>query len=88
MLSPLAKSVLAQEQFEFALNRAGRGEEAQRALTELIEKLGSSSETYGILGRVYKDRWELAQKARQKTLAGVLFSSNPTGGRLIRESMR
>jgi hypothetical protein len=29
-------------------------------LTELIKKKGPSSETYGILGRVYKDRWEAA----------------------------
>ena len=27
-------------------------------MLSLIEKKGPSSETYGILGRVYKDRWE------------------------------
>jgi uncharacterized protein YjbI with pentapeptide repeats len=42
----------------FALNRAGYGEKAEKILLSLIEKKGPSSETYGLLGRVYKDRWE------------------------------
>ena len=41
-----------------ALNRDGKGEEAEKVLLDLIKKRGPSSETYGILGRVYKDRWE------------------------------
>jgi hypothetical protein len=32
-------------------------------LETLIEERGPSSETYGILGRVYKDRWEAAAKS-------------------------
>lgn len=59
---PLAATVMVQEQYAFALNRAGRGEEAEQVLTELLEKRGPSSETLGLLGRVYKDRWELAVK--------------------------
>jgi uncharacterized protein DUF4071 len=35
-------------------------------LRDLIEKRGPSSETYGILGRVYKDRWEAAVNAGEK----------------------
>ena len=46
-----------------ALNRAGRGEEAERVLLDLIDERGPSSETYGLLGRVYKDRWDAAPKA-------------------------
>jgi hypothetical protein len=46
----------------FALNRAGYGEKAEKILLSLIEKKGPSSETYGLLGRVYKDRWEKAYK--------------------------
>ena len=46
-----------------ALNRAGRGDEAETALTALIDERGPSSETYGLLGRVYKDRWDAAKKA-------------------------
>ena len=62
MPPPLAGSVLVQEQLAFALNRAGRGEDAERVLLELIENRGPSSETYGLLGRVYKDRWEAAKE--------------------------
>jgi hypothetical protein len=55
------------------LNRAGRGDEAERVLLDLLANRGPSSETYGILGRVYKDRWEMAVKAGEKIRArGVL----------------
>jgi len=60
MSLPLAATVMVQEQLAFALNRLGQGEKAERVLKELLKKRGPSSETYGILGRVYKDRWEAA----------------------------
>lgn len=60
MPAPIRQTAMVQEQLGFALNRAGRGEEAERVLLELLETRGPSSETYGILGRVYKDRWEAA----------------------------
>ncbi len=60
MAPPLVATVMVQEQLALALNRAGRGQEAEQVLTALIEDRGPSSETYGILGRVYKDRWEAA----------------------------
>ena len=60
-MSPvLTATVLVQEQYAFALNRANRGDEAERVLLELIARRGASSETCGLLGRVYKDRWEKA----------------------------
>lgn len=62
MSRPLAATVMVQEQLALALNRAGQGEKAEKRLKELIERRGPSSETYGILGRVYKDRWEAAVK--------------------------
>ncbi|HET8856654.1 MAG TPA: TRAFs-binding domain-containing protein [Nitrososphaeraceae archaeon] len=58
MPEPLSSTTLVQEQYAFALNRAGHSEEAERILLSLIEKKGPSSETYGLLGRVYKNRWE------------------------------
>ncbi|MET0514491.1 MAG: TRAFs-binding domain-containing protein [Nitrospiraceae bacterium] len=73
MPRPLAATVMVQEQLGFALNRAGRGEEAETVLTELLARRGPSSETYGILGRVYKDRWEAAAKAGNKPLARGLL---------------
>jgi hypothetical protein len=73
-MSPaLAATVMVQEQLGLALNRAGRGEEAERIVLNLIARRGPSSESYGILGRVYKDRWEAALKAGDRFLArGVL----------------
>lgn len=69
MSLPLANTVMVQEQLGLALNRAGRGDEAERVLLDLIAKRGPSSETYGILGRVYKDRWETATKTGDTFLA-------------------
>ena len=76
-MSPeLAATVMIQEQLALALNRAGRGEDAEQVLLQLIDRRGSSSETYGLLGRVYKDRWEAAAKGGQKAFArGFLVKS-------------
>jgi hypothetical protein len=60
---PLAETVMVQEQYAFALNRAKRREDAERVLEGVLQKHGPSSETYGLLGRVYKDHWEDALKA-------------------------
>lgn len=73
MASPLTETVMVQEQLGFALNRAKRGDEAEKVLLELIARRGPSSETYGILGRVYKDRWEAAVKAGNAPLARGLL---------------
>ncbi len=62
MPKELAGTVMVQEQLGLALNRAGQGDEAETVLRNLIDKRGPSSETYGLLGRVYKDRWEAAVK--------------------------
>ena len=66
MPRPLAATVMVQEQLAFALNRLGRSEEAEKTLKELLERRGPSSETLGLLGRVYKDRWENAVKQNDK----------------------
>ncbi len=66
MPRPLAETVMVQEQLGFALNRAGEGEKAEKVLVELIKRRGPSSETCGILGRVYKDRWEKAEEKGEK----------------------
>jgi tetratricopeptide (TPR) repeat protein len=73
MPRPLAATVMVQEQLALALNRAGRGEDAENVLKELIERRGPSSETCGILGRVYKDRWEAALKSGENLLARGLL---------------
>ena len=75
MSSPLAATVMVQEQFALALNRAGQGERAEQVLKDLLEHRGSSSETYGILGRVYKDRWEAALRSGEDDLARGLLDN-------------
>jgi hypothetical protein len=69
----LARATLVREQYGLALNRAGQGEKAERVLLDLIAERGPSSETYGILGRVYKDRWQAAHDAGNKMLARGLL---------------
>jgi tetratricopeptide (TPR) repeat protein len=66
---PLAQAVMVREQLGLALNRLKRRDEAQQVLLKLIEERGPSSETCGILGRVYKDQWEDATKSGNAFLA-------------------
>jgi tetratricopeptide (TPR) repeat protein len=66
---PLAQTVMVREQLGLALNRLKRRDEAQQVLLKLIEERGPSSETCGILGRVYKDQWEDATQSRNAFLA-------------------
>jgi len=58
MPAPVRQTAMVQEQFAFALNRLLRRDEAQRILEQLIDSQGPSSETYGLLGRIHKDRWD------------------------------
>ena len=73
MALPLQKTVLVREQLGLALNRIGRSADAEQVLTDLIAERGGSSETYGILGRVYKDRWEKAIDSDNPYLAQGLL---------------
>src|SRR5882757_61955 len=59
---PLQRAKMMREQLGFALNREGRFEDAEKVLKVVIEEFGPSSETNGLLGRIYKDRWETARK--------------------------
>ncbi len=63
MPEPLQRSKMIREQYGFALNREGRQDEAEDVLKKVIAEFGPSSETNGLLGRVYKDRWDAAKKA-------------------------
>ena len=59
----LAQTVLVREQLGFAQNRLGQSREAETTLKQIIKARGPSTETNGLLGRVYKDRWEKAAKS-------------------------
>src|SRR5512143_2396708 len=73
MPAAVARATLVREQYAFALNRTGRSEEAEHVLRQLIAERGPSSETYGLLGRVYKDRWEAARAHGEEFLARGLL---------------
>lgn len=58
--SELKDSMVARQQYGFALNRSGDWRKAIRVLEKVIADFGDSAETYGLLGRVYKDRYKAA----------------------------
>jgi hypothetical protein len=65
MPRPLQRAKLMREQLGFALNREERFEDAERVLKEVIAEFGPSSETNGLLGRIYKDRWLKGEGTRR-----------------------
>jgi len=72
MPPPLKQTVLVQEQLGLALNRLERHDDAEQVLKDLISNYGPSSETYGILGRVYKDLWLKAKASGNLAATGYL----------------
>jgi hypothetical protein len=73
MPKPLAATLLVREQLALALNRAGDDGRAEEVLLDVLSTRGPSSETLGILGRVYKDRWARAHQAGQKVRAAAML---------------
>jgi hypothetical protein len=71
---PLNRTVLVREQYAFALNRNGQREEAERVLLAVLAEHGSSSETFGLLGSVYKDHWQQAVAANNAPLAAGMLN--------------
>lgn len=68
----LRRTVMVREQLGFALNRLGRRDEALRVLEGVVQEQGPSSETCGLIGRVYKDRWTEARKTNDPAAGGFL----------------
>ena len=71
MPAALASTVLVREQYALALNRADRDEESESVLQEILAKHGPSSETYALLGRVYKDRYNAALQSGDRDRANL-----------------
>jgi tetratricopeptide (TPR) repeat protein len=65
----LQRSIMVREQLGFAYNRLGQRDEATRVLEDVLKEQGPSSETCGLLGRIQKDLWVEATKAKQPLLA-------------------
>jgi hypothetical protein len=72
MPTAVASSVLVREQYAFALNRVGQDVEATSVLLDVLKRHGPSSETLGLLGRIYKDRWTQAVKSGSAAASGYL----------------
>jgi tetratricopeptide (TPR) repeat protein len=66
---PLKRSVMMREQYGFALNRANRRNEALKVLEAVVQEQGPSSETLGLIGRIYKDQWIQARSQTQLRMA-------------------
>ncbi|MFN9989308.1 MAG: TRAFs-binding domain-containing protein, partial [Cyanobacteriota bacterium] len=79
----LKHQILVREQLGFAYNRRATQEhnpadriEALRILEEVEDQQGPSSETCGLIGRIYKDQWTEALEAGRKLEAkGFLLKS-------------
>ncbi len=73
----LKRSVLVREQLAFALNRRAPlapkhldyRDRAVRLLQDILQQNGTTSETGGLLGRIYKDRWQEALAAHRASEA-------------------
>ena len=79
MPPPLQRARIMREQYAFALNREARSLEAEAVLKEVLQEFGPSSETNGLLGRVYKDRWDAAKKeGRSVEARGLLRNAIDT----------
>ena len=69
-MSPeVARNPTVREQRALALNRSGDDVGAEAELRTLLAERGPSSEVYGLLGRLYKDRWEAASGSPLKAAA-------------------
>jgi len=68
-------AVLVRQQYALALNRRAKSGDRDKAISvlkDLLQKRGLSAETYGILGRVYKDQYREAKKANKAIADGYL----------------
>lgn len=79
MPATLKRQVMVREQLAFALNRRAAGGDrpedrnrALRLLEEVEDEKGPSSETCGLIGRIYKDLWEEARATGPQAAAGLL----------------
>lgn len=63
MPAALKRTVLVREQLAFALNRKQERNAALEVLEGVLSEHGPSSETYGLVGRIYKDKWAEARQA-------------------------
>lgn len=75
MSGDLRDAVMVRQQLAFSLNRRnapGDRDRAIKVLESVREKHGDSAETLGLLGRVYKDKWQQAEADGDPAAVGWL----------------
>jgi len=70
----LQRAIMMREQLGFALNRAGRREDASSVLEDILDEQGPTSETCGLLGRIQKDLWSEQLEAGNFLIASGYLS--------------
>ena len=68
MPEPLRRARSIREQRAFALASLKRLDEAEIVLLDVLQDFGPNPETNGLLGRIYKDHWIIAQGAGRSIL--------------------
>jgi hypothetical protein len=69
MPAALQRTVMVREQYAFALNRLKQRGKALEVLQALVDEHGPNSETYGLMGRIYKDQWTEARTSGNRFAA-------------------
>jgi hypothetical protein len=72
MARPVAGSIFVREQLAWAENQLGNSDAAEKILQGVLADAGSNGETLGLLGRVYKDRWERSRTEKSLAAEGLL----------------
>ena len=67
----LSQTVMVRELLAFAQNKLGLWREAEETLNQVISVQGPSSETNGLLGSVYKARWEKMEETGETKAANA-----------------
>jgi tetratricopeptide (TPR) repeat protein len=73
--SDVRDAVLVRQQYALALNRRAKSGDRDKAISvlkDLLQERGSNAETYGILGRIYKDQYKEAKEANKTIADGYL----------------
>lgn len=69
----LKKNPDVQQLYALALNRIGDHDKAINTINNLISQTGGDAESYGIMGRIYKDKYESCKASGDLTSAGIFL---------------
>jgi len=69
----LKKNPDVQQLYALALNRLGEQDKAIGIMEHLISQTGGDAESYGILGRIYKEKYENSKKSNDSSLTQIFL---------------